>query len=352
MKTNFSTPYFGKPFDALTYQDIEAYFAEAQEESTRIEFKGFSTRYGNLNKNLEGVIRGICAMLNSEGGIVIWGGPIGAKNEEGKEVFQGALSPVNELKEKDWIINKVSDSITPLPIGIEVRILTKGEKHLYVFEVQQSNYSPHQFKNIYYARLDGQTKPAPHYLIDSLFNKVTYPNIEAYIRFGPLAIRGDDYILNITIGVFNQSPLINEENVNYRIVCPMALFQNFHNPNSYAEFSMGGHQLIYNNKITQIHYGTPYTHSEIMIIKPNEILNSNNEVTFIMSFGGKKSPHKISKYTLNFDKLDLRKTENVNYLIENCLLNTTSFEGVDNLGAHNKEVIDDFLNNNLPRTDI
>ena len=103
---NYSEQYFGKDLNDLSYEDIVDFFAVEKEESDKIEFKAFHPDFGNFNKNLEGVIRGICAFLNSNGGILIWGAPLGQKVDE-RVIFQGALSPVTELKEKDSLISKI-----------------------------------------------------------------------------------------------------------------------------------------------------------------------------------------------------------------------------------------------------
>ena len=70
---DYCTTCFNKTLANLEYQDIENFFHEPREESTRLEFKSFPQK-GDFNKCLEGVIIGICAFLNSEGGILIWGG--------------------------------------------------------------------------------------------------------------------------------------------------------------------------------------------------------------------------------------------------------------------------------------
>ena len=102
---NYAESYFGKSLDSLAYQDIEDFFKEAKEESTRIEFKSYAAGRGKFKDKLLGVIEGLCALLNSEGGILIWGAPEGQKIDGKKEeIFQGTLSPVDELKEKDGLI--------------------------------------------------------------------------------------------------------------------------------------------------------------------------------------------------------------------------------------------------------
>lgn len=59
---NYSQSYFGKDLSELLYSDIVDFFVDEKDESNSIEFKSFSATYGNFNKNLEGIIRGVCAL--------------------------------------------------------------------------------------------------------------------------------------------------------------------------------------------------------------------------------------------------------------------------------------------------
>jgi len=226
---HFSTNIFGKQLIDLVYQDLVDYFAEEHGESNNIEFKAFSIEHGNFNRDFKGVIRAICALLNSEGGIVVTGAPLGVEDPETHEKkFQGDLSPVTEYKEKDVVINKVSDSISPLPVGVRVQILQRAaNENIYVFEVQSSPYKPHQFENVYLVRLDGQTKPAPHYFIEALFRRITFPNIEGYIKFNVANLHqpSAQYYIDLTVFLFNFSRLQNEENIIYRLMTTVGHFQ-------------------------------------------------------------------------------------------------------------------------------
>lgn len=195
---DYSSNFFGKKLEELTYADIVFFFNTDQDETDTIEFKSFNAAHGNIEASLDGIRKGISAMLNSNGGIIIWGAPEGRVIEGKKEkVFGGELSPVNVLIEKDRLINKISSSIIPLPVGVNVNILNDGENYIYIFEIQKSSYSPHQFKNVYYARLDGQSQPAPHYLVEALFRKITYPNIQGYIKLAEISHNGRSYFLDI-----------------------------------------------------------------------------------------------------------------------------------------------------------
>lgn len=342
---DFSTPYFGKSLEELGYQDIVNFFVDAKEESTRIEFKAFSRRYGNFNDNLDGVIRGICAFLNSEGGILIWGAPVGVQLPgQSAKIFQGTLSPLEELKDKDWLISKISDLITPLPIGINVKVLQNGSDVVYIFEIQPSNYSPHQFKNTYLARLDGQTKPAPHYLIEALFKKIRYPNIEGFIKLERVSNNGTNYFLDISIFIFNFSQLQNEENFSYRLICPQGTFANAKDPSKFQLYSRDNHELIYKGYIDVLHFGAPEMHREVLVFNPYELLRDfNNEVELVLVFGGKYSPLKSSSYKLNFGVISWSQELEPNYLFSQIEENSLFAERQNKLGATRESMLRDLL---------
>ena len=202
---NFSNQYFGKNLDELNYEDLVRFFSDEREESDKIEFKSYQVDGDTWTKKIDGVIRGICAFLNSGGGLMIWGAPSGTKVAD-RVVFTGHLAMADVCIDKDRLISKISDSITPLPININVHTIEHAGFYLYVFEILASNYSPHQYRNIYYARLDGQTKPAPHYLVDALFKKISYPNIEGFINLEGFGNNGfSENYLDLSIIIINFS---------------------------------------------------------------------------------------------------------------------------------------------------
>ena len=300
---NFSNQYFSKELDNLTFNDIEKYFAFDQEESDKIEFKAFHPNFGNFDKNLEGVIRGICAFLNSNGGILIWGAPLGVQNNN-KIIFQGALTSIDKFIEKDSLISKISDSITPLPIDIKVKIIEENSKYLYVFEINKSTYSPHQYKNTYWARLDGQTKPAPHYLVEALFRKISFPQIEGYIAFDKFGNYDNTRVyLDITVYILNFSELQNEYDVEFSLVCNEGIFEgSFTETNSWNYYSWGGHKFESGNYIKTLHFGKPESINKKIVFNLDELKEKNNGNMHIsLIFGGKNSPLKSSEYKLNFN---------------------------------------------------
>ena len=151
---NYILQYFGKAPQDLSYQDVIDFFAIEREESDKIEFKSFHTPIDNDREKENGVVRSICAFLNSSGGLLIWGAPVG-QNVVGKteKVFVGALSPVPRLIEKDYFISRITDSITPAPNNVSFYSLQDNGNYIYLIDVNQSDYSPHQFRNIYYMRI-------------------------------------------------------------------------------------------------------------------------------------------------------------------------------------------------------
>ena len=342
---NYSQQYFAKPLEELTWSDVESFFADGGNENDRLEFKTYEKSNESPEKKLNTVIRSICAFLNSEGGIVIWGAPKGtAPTGSKEEVFTGALCPVPEKYEKDRLISKVSDSITPMPVGIKVQILENESSYVYVFEVQQSNYSPHQYLNTYWARLDGQTKPAPHYLVEALFRKISYPNIEGYIKFHSITNSHGIYILKISVAIYNFSELQNEENVSFIVFCPDGEF-NDADISGILTLSNDRHKLIFNDDKRILHFGGPFLHTIHIFINPHKALNNNSLNNFFvgLSFSGKKSPMKLSDYILNLNKIDFGNPENTNQMITVIQENISSIERKRKLKFSKEQELKDFL---------
>lgn len=340
---NFSNNYFGKNLEELGYSDISGFFTTEKEESDKIEFKAYHPTFGNLSKNLEGVIRGICALLNSGGGILIWGAPL-AKKQHDTTIFQGSLSPLTELIEKDSLISRISDSITPLPININVNILGQDNNFIYIFEVQQSSYSPHQFKNTYWARLDGQTKPAPHYLIEALFKKITYPNIEGYINLEKFGSYDDKRsFLEISIIIINFSELQNEYDVSYRVLSPQAQFEGSLKPSLSTNYQMQGHEFINNGHIKILHFGAPEKLNQKLVFDLDILQEKyQSELDIVLIFGGKNSPLKFSEYKLNFSLSSISGSNPVE-LLKYKLENITAAEKQKKLGTTRENLLKTIL---------
>jgi len=308
----FTKSYFGKEkIDEITYEDVVKFFSEEQQESDKIEFKSFVTseelsRKGDSLRDKEkGIIKSISGFLNSEGGMLIWGSPVGEIVDGKKEkVFKGELSLVEQFYEKDQFISKLTDSITPIPRGILFHRIEHEGKYLYLFEAPKSEYSPHQFDNRFYMRIDGQTKPAPYHYIEALFKQIKFPNLNGYIKLGAWNLVNNnhrsEYHLNFKVFLFNHSKLQNDYNVSYRIVCTVGKINGwnsiFKNPG--VSFGMGGHEKRVENIKDVIHYGEPVYQNELIIFDAHELQNASGQVEIMLVFGAKKSPMKICNYKL------------------------------------------------------
>lgn len=114
----YASVILGKDLSELAYADIEKYFHVEREESDQAEFKSYVAN-GSIDSKISGLVRTVAALLNSDGGILIWGAPIGEKEQRGDRkvtVFKGELTSLpQEFSDKDWIISKIVDKIVPLP---------------------------------------------------------------------------------------------------------------------------------------------------------------------------------------------------------------------------------------------
>jgi hypothetical protein len=299
----FTKNYFNREnIEDITYQDLVDYFKTEKHENDKIEYKSFMSGESESQRQKEkGIIKAISSFLNSDGGLLIWGAPKGQKVEGKKEkIFIGDLSLVDYLYEKDQFISKITDSITPVPRGILFHRIEHQGKYAYILEISKSEYSPHQFDNQFYMRIDGQSKPAPYHYIEALFKQIKYPNIESYIKIENWQLSNGKHQLYISLWIFNLSPLQNEYNISYRLICNKGKFQHWNSQfqNINTSFESSGHEKRRHNAIDILHYGQPLR--QIEIIEFDQILasNSKEQVELILAFGGKHSPMKMSTYIL------------------------------------------------------
>jgi len=219
----YSALLFNKPLSEIQYQDVVTYFTTPKPESQNVEFKAYVVK-GTSEKDTDriaGVIRTICGFLNSEGGILIWGSPEGKEvinNGTSEKVFEGNPTPVAPNLTKDQFIAKIVDSITPTPNGILYhQILCPGGGYIYLFEVARSIYPPHQFKNIYWMRLDGNTRAAPHYYVEALMKQIKFADLRGFIRNGNSMTATRHGIVPFTLSIHNFSRHITAHNVHYSL---------------------------------------------------------------------------------------------------------------------------------------
>lgn len=347
----YSKSYFGKELMDLTFEDIEKFFIEEKDESDKIEFKAYADELDKKHKEKENkILRTICGLLNSEGGIIIWGAPIGKtiiEFEITRKIFVGILSPVTRLIEKDSFINRITDSITPSPRGIEFLRLEKNNNYVYIIDVEKSNYSPHQIKNSYFMRLDGQTVYAPHHYIEALFKKITYPRLEGYIKIesvntskSPDPLNGTGaYRFNFSLIVFNKSKLQNEYELTCRVLISNGIFDKPSATKSNYKFYPSDGEVVIENAKPILFYGEVFYHTETIIFS---FENINEEFSLSFFFGGKASPMMFSEYTISLKSIPL-KTVNYNSMIVELNENQYLHEFGDKIELSEKEKLKQIL---------
>jgi len=298
--TNFAQNILGKNLAELTLADLENYFAEQKLETDSLEFKSFPAT-ANFEDLVVKIMKTISGYLNGSGGLLILGAPM--KTVVGNvDYFQGALTPVPLQKSIDWFINKISSSISPMPINISVQIIPSGQSYLYLFEVQESQYKPHQLNHIYYIRLDGQTKPAPHYIVQALMRQITYPDLRATIRINRFQDHEGETLSKLTLAIFNFSQLQNDSDYHYYITLVGGAKFYAWDANQYGpaiSFDFDGAQLRHREIPRTLHFGVPYTASYHITIPENL-----EEIKIMLNFGARQSPSKISIYNLPLNNID------------------------------------------------
>lgn len=335
---DFCSSNFGKPLNILTVEDIERFFQTERLETDQLEFKSIHPS-GDFSEKIAGVQRSISAFLNSSGGVIVWGAPNGHKVEGRKEkVFKGDLTFIDRVLEKDFLISKLSDSIVPLPSNIRLNILESAGRCLVIFEIDSSSYSPHQFNGSYFMRLDGQTRPAPHHYIEALFKKISYPNLEAFLKIVKITKTASHlFEVKFDLIFFNWTPLQNEENLSYRIVSD-GVFPNYKNPNTIDSYHLGGHEFRAKNVLDVFHFGEPLQESFVIQFNLNDLKDQVARIH--VTFGGKLSPRKTSDYEIDFKRINFEKpAEN---LITECE-NVTRIELQEKMGITKETILKKFL---------
>lgn len=180
---NYIEKIFQKEPEAIVLEDIERFFQEPQEETPILEFKSGEVQINDI-------FREIVAFLNTEGGLVFIGAPRETKVEiDGKKrnACVGDLT-YSSFRSKAWLHQKIVSQISPPPHGIDILEFNHEDGNIFLIDVPQSQSPPHQSNPDarYYMRLDTEAKPAPHGLVQALFNQRTVPDISIGILFSKL----------------------------------------------------------------------------------------------------------------------------------------------------------------------
>jgi hypothetical protein len=324
---DYAKQLLGKSLRELTYKDVSDFFTVPRTESDLLEFKSWPPEAKEQDV-WAGVYRGMSAFLNSTGGLIIWGAPKGVKEGKREKIYQGALSSLDRRLEKDQIVSSISSQIVPLASGFRLEIL-EGDNgnRIAVIEIDESSYKPHQYEHVYYMRLDGQSRPAPHHYVEALFKRIAVPNLEGYLKFDLYQTyysrQNFKFSLTAIIQIFNFSETQNEENVYYRLsnnVARSALSPYNASVGPRPLAGEKGRVVIQNDLASVLANGNPIKIALPFEMTHEDVLQEEQTVIFTLLFGGKYSTPKLSKYILVFrpnetglvNKLKMtKKVENV-----------------------------------------
>lgn len=290
---SYAKQILGKELEELELADIEAFFQSEQEESNILEFKSFAGDRGqdDIKHKEKGILKSICAFLNSEGGLLIWGAPIGV-NRGSEKTFSGALSPVLKDYTKDEFIAKISTRVIPVPLSVRFKkIAISVSGFIYIIECQESSTKPHQFENIYYVRLDGQTNIAPHYLVYALFNQYKTPRMGVFANLESFKYTHHDFRFNIELHLFNFTPSVHDTSPDIDVIT------------SRGEINVG---YPYKNQISiykpgvTVAFQRPHSH-KFMILLDRENNFPPFEFTLLINYNGSNSLSIYSEYTIKLD---------------------------------------------------
>ena len=325
----YSQIIFEKDLYDLNYTDLVEYFESEKEETLNLEFKSYPAE-GNHNDKEKAIYKPICGLLNSEGGIVVWGAPTEDRDADGNTTAEGALTPFETNLDRDRLINKISSLIIPLPVGIRVQKLDAPDGNsIFVIEVEKSNQKPHQYKNDYFIRLDGQTKIAPHYLIEAMMKSVDFPLIKGHLRLKNVEIIQGGLNLSFRKIIFNSSKFNNEINAFFKIVTPNTIV-----------FGDDSYDGTFSNNFEVLNHGTPIAGDFNVLVNSNDLVANNNHFDIGLSFGGQKSPSKMSVYQYTFaGGMNTGPVAD-----ESIFLNSKDENSLPTISVSDDEFIDNFLN--------
>lgn len=209
MNNNFIQKIFDKPRTELTLDDLRKFFSSPQEESSVVEFKSGGVEINDLFKE-------ITAFLNTEGGLLIIGTPKEKTIQKGKnkiKICEGELT-YSSFRNKDWLYQKIASNIVPVPTDLRIEEFLTENGNIFVIDIPQSLNPPHQSSSDgrYYLRLERDAKPAPHGIVQALFNKRKVPKLIAEIEVTNI----DEFTDAVEVVIKNKSN-IPADNVSYII---------------------------------------------------------------------------------------------------------------------------------------
>jgi len=165
-------------FRTLTFEDLQRFLADRQEENLHLDFKLVTNPSMNRDdrRNLAKTLSGFA---NSEGGLIIWG--VDARKNEDDIDCVCALCPVPNVPLLLSRLNQLtSDMVSPTVPGVAHRIVHKDENaHGYAATVvPASDAGPHMAKggeDRYYKRSGDSFVKMEHFDVADMFGRRSHP---------------------------------------------------------------------------------------------------------------------------------------------------------------------------------
>jgi hypothetical protein len=340
---SFCELYFSNPITNITIDHIQKFFKEEKSETDTLEFKSIYNGI-SISNQIEKLCKTITGMLNSQGGLIIVGSPAKQKLTTGKEVFKGELTFSENPVNKDWLVNKITDSITPNPSNIKVNPIECSRGTIYIIEIEKSLYSPHQYEYTYYMRIDGQTKPAPHHYVEALMKKISFPLLQGYVYLHKYSITQEYYHIGIWYELHNLSRFQNEENYWYQLIITPGVFSSqhnyqitYHNPAYYLSGSEINVQTV-----DSLIFSRPF-HKIDHILIPKKIAEQLTDLNILFAFAGKTAPLKTCSYKIDLKKMIISMEQRIDIDLNDFIIakeeNKYAFEKADGINNNDEERI-------------
>lgn len=296
----------GIAWNEMSYARIQIFFESPQKEDDRLEFKSYGEK--PLDEWCKDLAKEICAFLNSDGGILIWGAPKELKGN-GPKSCHGNLTNV-PIFETDDLVRRIAGKINELPRGLQVKHLTDGTGNIYVFQIEVSEYRPHQTDDRYYMRINGESRPAPHHYIEALMKRVRYPDLRGRLNFRTISYSNAKDGFNVgwvrvdlSVIIENYSPFQNEESPRFIIYCdhgtPIKAHDKWPPPDIEPIYP-----AIINTSLEIVHYGEKFQRYYALGFDYDNLRSEGSQINVILKFGGRYSPLKLSHYEVDLSFLD------------------------------------------------
>ena len=161
-----------------TENDLKELVENNIEENTNLEYKDPDSL-----KDKKELAKDICAMANSDGGLIIYG-----LCEEDKNHKPTKIKWIEKHQEKERIEQILQTNVTP-KIDVKIKTISNvdNSKFVLVVEVPKSDEAPHQDhsdkdKRTYWRRNGYTTREMEHYEIEDLFFKRKRPLLRIGLR--------------------------------------------------------------------------------------------------------------------------------------------------------------------------